>query len=548
MTDVIPARNEFTLIQRESVGKRLIQAAWGVEILAAGIGLLIAVLIIIDTQTRIQNLDQDISASAGFMNAFLGGLPFIVVAVVELTKIPLAASCYHSQNKLWQFVLVLGLVFLMVITFETILNGFERNFTQRTYVIKKDKKQLIHTEEEILKNERESKVLTATTPELLRQEFEREIDQVDRNREAELQEIEHQVEQAKITHSGRESEVLREQKVSVEEEIAKLDHAFSEDKARINTEFDKKTSLGQTDIGQQQENLRERVASVKTEIDKLTEQREKELSGIKDPKDNSVALEKEIERIEADFGERISKAEKTISGEKADAEARVDKLRAEIDTLVEEKSSTLENLDFFTSTRKRDRIVNGFDEKLSSRRRDLDIARSRLNSLGTSTHISSLQNLKDNQIETTRKEFGQQASSGRISRQNIRDKYSAETSPLRQQLETLERRLANLSSQTLISEAANERDQKFKVTSAEYQKRRNEFEGQRNSLSASLAEALTENQDALLPVLERLQRRRSDICQSALNFDPLSASNIDPPFGTVEVVPVVHRGDPRGFV
>ena len=37
-------------------------------------------------------------------------------------------------------------------------------------------------------------------------------------------------------------------------------------------------------------------------------------------------------------------------------------------------------------------------------------------------------------------------------------------------------------------------------------------------------------------------------CQSALNFDPLSASNIDPCFDTVEVVPVVHRGDPRGFV
>lgn len=37
-------------------------------------------------------------------------------------------------------------------------------------------------------------------------------------------------------------------------------------------------------------------------------------------------------------------------------------------------------------------------------------------------------------------------------------------------------------------------------------------------------------------------------CQSALNFDPLSACNIDPLFGRVEVVPVVHRGDPRGFV
>ena len=38
------------------------------------------------------------------------------------------------------------------------------------------------------------------------------------------------------------------------------------------------------------------------------------------------------------------------------------------------------------------------------------------------------------------------------------------------------------------------------------------------------------------------------VCQSALNFDPLSASNIDPSCGREEVVQVVHRGDPRGFV
>ena len=37
-------------------------------------------------------------------------------------------------------------------------------------------------------------------------------------------------------------------------------------------------------------------------------------------------------------------------------------------------------------------------------------------------------------------------------------------------------------------------------------------------------------------------------CQSALNRDPLSASKIDPPDFVMEVVPVVHRGDPRGFV
>ena len=37
-------------------------------------------------------------------------------------------------------------------------------------------------------------------------------------------------------------------------------------------------------------------------------------------------------------------------------------------------------------------------------------------------------------------------------------------------------------------------------------------------------------------------------CQSALKIDPLSACKIDPLRGTVEVVPVANRGDPRGFV
>ena len=37
-------------------------------------------------------------------------------------------------------------------------------------------------------------------------------------------------------------------------------------------------------------------------------------------------------------------------------------------------------------------------------------------------------------------------------------------------------------------------------------------------------------------------------CQSASKIDPLSACNIDPLSGTAEVIPVVNRGDPSGFV
>ena len=45
-----------------------------------------------------------------------------------------------------------------------------------------------------------------------------------------------------------------------------------------------------------------------------------------------------------------------------------------------------------------------------------------------------------------------------------------------------------------------------------------------------------------------LMRGLGQECQSASKIDPLSACNIDPLSGTAEVVPVVNRGDPSGFV
>ncbi len=80
------------MMNRESRGRRLIYFAWGVEIVAASIGLAMAAFIILTTRQKILDTGTEITAS-GYMNVFLGGLPFIVVAMVELTKIPLATAC-----------------------------------------------------------------------------------------------------------------------------------------------------------------------------------------------------------------------------------------------------------------------------------------------------------------------------------------------------------------------------------------------------------------------------------------------------------------------
>ncbi len=60
------------MINRESIGRRLIYFAWGVEIVAASIGLIIAALIIVTARQKILDTGAEITAS-GYIDMFLGG-------------------------------------------------------------------------------------------------------------------------------------------------------------------------------------------------------------------------------------------------------------------------------------------------------------------------------------------------------------------------------------------------------------------------------------------------------------------------------------------
>ena len=58
---------------------------------------------------------------------YCGG-PVFLVAVVELTKIPLSGAAYCAGRWYWKMLFGFGLCFVAFITFETMFNGFERNF------------------------------------------------------------------------------------------------------------------------------------------------------------------------------------------------------------------------------------------------------------------------------------------------------------------------------------------------------------------------------------------------------------------------------------
>ena len=63
------------------------------------------------------------------------GAIFFIVAIVELTKIPLATAVYYSVRIYWKIIFLIGLLLVNVSTFETIVTGFERINSERTKII-----------------------------------------------------------------------------------------------------------------------------------------------------------------------------------------------------------------------------------------------------------------------------------------------------------------------------------------------------------------------------------------------------------------------------
>ena len=130
--------NFFPQSQTGKKGIFLLRMAWTIEIAVAIIGFTIGLIIMKGTQTE-QGTSQLVSGFSFLgsmtLNDFSIGLIFMIVAIVELTKIPLATAVYYSARLSWRIVFIIGLLLVNVSTFETIVTGFERINRERTKVV-----------------------------------------------------------------------------------------------------------------------------------------------------------------------------------------------------------------------------------------------------------------------------------------------------------------------------------------------------------------------------------------------------------------------------
>jgi len=122
--DRIDPEHHSTVATRMAHGRQLFRAAWIFEIAAATIGLFVAWT----TGNNIAALEGNVSPEQR-AQIILGALPFVMVALAELLKIPIVYLVYVNRNIITKVFFSIILFGLTLITFETLASAFENQFT-----------------------------------------------------------------------------------------------------------------------------------------------------------------------------------------------------------------------------------------------------------------------------------------------------------------------------------------------------------------------------------------------------------------------------------
>jgi len=103
------------------------------------------------------------------LNAALGALPFVLVAITEATKIPLTLGFFNSASLAWRLIIGLMLIAIAGITFETAATGFERAYTVRAIKVETLQQELAGIDRSIADVSSRVAALTARRAELVGQ-------------------------------------------------------------------------------------------------------------------------------------------------------------------------------------------------------------------------------------------------------------------------------------------------------------------------------------------------------------------------------------------
>lgn len=235
---------------------KLIKLAWVIECAVVAVGLAISVLMA-------SQHSQDLSIPGMIVAAG----PFIIVAIAELTKIPLALTIFfYSWRKPFYILLA---ILVCTITFETLFNGFERNFASLNTSIERIKIQVHRKHDKIETNKARIEKLKA--------EMVAEMADIDKRAAAKQKALQNRIRaihaRAKLNNSDlksvkayiaqitKELQTLRTQRAAKSKE-------WLEEKSKLMEAQRKQSSGAAGSAAEERKALRARLADLNARMDK----------------------------------------------------------------------------------------------------------------------------------------------------------------------------------------------------------------------------------------------------------------------------------------
>ena len=370
--------------ERQSIGKFLRRFAWAFEIAAVTIGLAISIATMMANFEEMNSYRDDGLNWGDWANIFIAAIPFVMVAMVEITKIPLVGVFYKASSNLWRWVFGLCLLFVAAITFESAFNGFERNFSALMYSIDAPKKEIVTLDQKLEKLTGNRAQLTEMTLESIEAEYNTRYDELFAQTNGQKKEIQSQISDLRASIQTEFVNELRKDQESARKERQRLISEQEKEIARITEDYSSQSSRLASEMDSEKRSLQGQLADAIKRLEEIEKQ-----------------AAENIEKASIFSGTRVRKEEK----EKVDSQkAIVSDLRNRLNS--RNTGSSLSNIKAQEREAKENvranyaRLIASQDKKIERLR--LDIAKS---VSGKEKEIESNINVYQDQLKAIDSEF-----------------------------------------------------------------------------------------------------------------------------------------------
>lgn len=361
------------------IGSRLYRFAWVIEFFAVGIGLGIAVMQLATSFTELNNGKDGELGFGDYTNILIAAVPFLMVAVVELTKIPFVDAFYQTSHRIWKVVFLVSLVIISGITFESALNGFERNFNALNIGVDRLQKRLLVVEESMVPLQERIKRAEQLTVEGVEENYstrfsdltERKNDQTrifeDRKREIRAS-VQSEYTEGLIGQIEASREELANVRKQQEDALVNHKSQFNEETQSLNSA--QNTRLRQLSIDYEREQDR---------LDKIRQQHEQSINAasiftrgsLRDRADQEIATQLskvetarqrfEVAQSSTASNDRVNQYRIAQEQIREEFEGRISRVQSQIDSLNDRYNQSI-------GTRERDvaSLIEGYDQEILS--------------------------------------------------------------------------------------------------------------------------------------------------------------------------------------